>query len=179
MMASIVISPRIDAFIPATKRAVMTAASMAGGEAIRYARAEMTRQITARKAFKTGEVRDSLTIIYPSSKEVLVWRLRASNRAMPVFAFPGVRQTQQGVTVQIKAGQNAAIPHAFIATMKSGHRGVFIRTSKKRLPIRELYTSKIVNVFGDAVPAVVPLVQRKFDESFHRLLPLQVQRERF
>jgi hypothetical protein len=40
-----------------------------------------------------------------------------------------------------------SIPNAFVATMKTGHRGVFVRVGKKRLPIRELYGPSIGKVF--------------------------------
>jgi hypothetical protein len=40
-----------------------------------------------------------------------------------------------------------AIANAFIAVMTSGHRGVFVRVGKKRLPIRELYGPSLGKVF--------------------------------
>lgn len=40
-----------------------------------------------------------------------------------------------------------AIPNAFIATMKTGHRGVFVRVGRKRLPIKELFGPSIGKVF--------------------------------
>jgi hypothetical protein len=42
-----------------------------------------------------------------------------------------------GVTAQLQKGAGT-YPHAFLATMPSGHRGVFERKSRSRLPIREL-----------------------------------------
>jgi hypothetical protein len=38
-------------------------------------------------------------------------------------------------------------PSAFIATMRSGHRGVFERKGSKRLPIRELRSKPIPQLF--------------------------------
>lgn len=50
----------------------------------------------------------------------------------------GARQTLKGVTYKIlKNGGRAKLHHAFIAVMRSGHRGVFERAGKARLPIRE------------------------------------------
>lgn len=47
----------------------------------------------------------------------------------------GAKQNKRGVTVRLRGSYR----HAFIAQMQSGHRGVFIRESKTRIPIRELY----------------------------------------
>lgn len=47
----------------------------------------------------------------------------------------GAKQTATGVRVKGRGD----IAHAFVATMKSGHTGVMIRTGKGRLPIRELF----------------------------------------
>jgi hypothetical protein len=45
------------------------------------------------------------------------------------------RQTKAGVTTRLRGSYKSA----FIATMKSGHRGVMIRGGKDRLPIYELF----------------------------------------
>ncbi|MGO7901589.1 phage tail protein [Rhizobium ruizarguesonis] len=47
----------------------------------------------------------------------------------------GATQTAKGVRVRTRG----SYAHAFIAEMESGHRGVMMRTSKERLPIRELF----------------------------------------
>lgn len=47
----------------------------------------------------------------------------------------GATQTRTGVRVRLRGSYRSA----FIAQMKSGHRGVMKRQGKDRLPIRELY----------------------------------------
>jgi hypothetical protein len=47
----------------------------------------------------------------------------------------GARQTRTGVTVRARGSYR----HAFVAAMKSGHTGVMLRDSSKRLPITELF----------------------------------------
>jgi hypothetical protein len=42
-----------------------------------------------------------------------------------------------GVSVRLRGG-HGTYPHAFLATMRTGHRGVFQRVGGARLPIREL-----------------------------------------
>lgn len=80
----------------------------------------------------------------------------ASGRPIPLIQY-GARQTAKGVTVSVLNGRKL-IKGAFIATMPSGHTGVFVhgangkhkkvtrggKSSWHQLPIREL--------FGPAVP---------------------------
>jgi hypothetical protein len=52
-----------------------------------------------------------------------------------------------GVTFRF-AGVGKTLPNAFIATMRSGHRGVFSRTGKRRLPIVEEKGPSLRTIFG-------------------------------
>ncbi len=52
-----------------------------------------------------------------------------------------------GAGVRVKATPSR-FPQAFIATMRSGHRGVFQREGKARLPVHELRTERIPVVFA-------------------------------
>ena len=63
-------------------------------------------------------------------------RLVVTGRRIPLIAFDA-RQTLRGVTYIGRRGRGE-IRGAFIATMASGHRGVFKRRGVARLPIDEL-----------------------------------------
>lgn len=162
----------IDPWKETAERATRAAASKAGGDAVRAMRAEGSRQIRVRKAVKVPQLGKALIIEFPTSKDVLLWRVRASGAPMPVAAFP-FRPTKRGVSVLINVGGRTVIPHAFSATLKSGHVGVFKREGKTRLPIRELYTTRVSEVFGDAIPAVAKRGEDVFRATFTRLLPLE------
>jgi hypothetical protein len=71
--------------------------------------------------------------------------LAVTGRRIPILAF-GARQTRRGVTYRSGSGRKL-IPSAFLATMRSGHRGVFKRKTSRRLPIAEL--------FGPSLPHAV------------------------
>jgi hypothetical protein len=58
----------------------------------------------------------------------------------------------RGVSWSLPSGRGSDA-HAFIATMPSGHRGVFRRTGIARLPIRELRGPSLVHVFRKFLPA--------------------------
>lgn len=176
-------------------RAMTAAASKAGSETIRKLRTAANREVRATKKIKAGEVRKALPIFFPKAKkdmDSLIWRLDVSGRLFPVIDYPGVRQVKKkggGVSVQINVrGQRKVIPSAFVAVMKSGHRGVFRKKDKagpwrrgpqgQALPIEELFTSRVVDVFSD--PGVIPRLQRDagegFASAFVRIFPLELDK---
>ncbi len=70
--------------------------------------------------------------ITKANKETLSGAVVISGRLLPLLDF-GARQTQKGVSVQIrKDHKRAVLSGAFIATMKSGHKGVFWREYHKK-----------------------------------------------
>jgi hypothetical protein len=76
------------------------------------------------------------------------------SQRLPIIKIdPRAKQTAQGVSYRGEGGQRKFIPHAFVALMKSGHRGVFKRLGKVRLPICELEGVSVRNMF------LKPLVQ--------------------
>lgn len=107
----------------------------------------------------------------------------ASGRPIPLIQY-GARQTAKGVTVNVLNGRKL-IKGAFIATMRSGHTGVFVRepngkhkkvmsggkASWHQLPIREL--------FGPAVPdgLASKAVQQALQQMILEKFPAILQRE--
>ncbi len=53
---------------------------------------------------------------------------------IPLYRL-GATQTSRGVRVRLRGSYR----HAFLASMKNGHRGVFLREGMARLPITELF----------------------------------------
>jgi hypothetical protein len=79
----------------------------------------------------------------------------AKGKRLPLITIdPKAKQGRTGVSYRGAQGLRRAIPHAFIATMPSGHRGVYARKpGEGRLPIRELLGPSIDHVFKQ------PLIQ--------------------
>lgn len=184
-----------------TQRQVDRAVTRAGSDAIKAMRAEASRGIRKRKAIKAGKLTaggEFLTLIFPTNtgeggetgkSASRMWRLKVRNVYAPVFSYP-TRQTKKGVSVAINKGGRALIRHAFIATMKSGHQGVFMRygtatrvassrwkgnaryAGQKRQPIRELYSSKVIDVFGDEgmIPGLQERARAVFRSAYVRNL---------
>lgn len=131
-------------------------------------RAQASRSIQAAGYnMKAGDIKAAITLPRRASQDDLNIELRARGKAIPLIQF-GARATKRGVSVNVKRGRTT-LSHAFIATMPSGHRGVFERvgTMHKRvarhgrrlssgLPIRELFGPSIKAAFAsDAVSSEV------------------------
>lgn len=77
-------------------------------------------------------------------------------RRIPLIAFQArgpepSRGKGRGVSYRLPTGRGR-IADAFIATMPAGHRGVFRRVAKRRLPIIELFGPSIPHVFEKFIP---------------------------
>ena len=123
---------------------------------------------------KAARIKDRITV-RPATAGNPVAIVRCSGRPIPLVEF-SARETKAGVTVSVKNGRKA-IKGAFIATMPSGHRGVFVRVGKAHkkmmvrgkaawhgLPIKELYGPAIPDAFGNDVvqQALVRLIKDKY-----------------
>lgn len=104
--------------------------------------------------------------------------IRISGRRIRLLAFKA-KQTQKGVTYKIKKKGRRKIVYAFLesppgsgkATMMpgSGHRGVFKRRGRSRLPIVELY--------GPSVPAIFQNIQEFTEATFQKEIGSKLGKE--
>ena len=130
------------------KRIVPAAASAALNRTAQQARTQSARDLK-------GSVGKSLGLSVAGFKKTikhirarvrkLVTSLDVSGRPLPLIRF-GARKTKKGVSAA-PWGKRRIHKGAFIAKMPSGHRGVFKRTSKERLPIKELWGPSIPKAF--------------------------------
>ncbi len=134
------------------KRRFPTVVMRAMNRAATSARADMSRQIASDTGLKVGDVRDQIRLELATTSR-LVARLTARGRRVPLIDFKArgpepSRGRGRGVSVKLPGSKSGGrYPHAFIATMRSGHRGVFKRVGTKRLPIVELFGPSLVRVF--------------------------------
>jgi len=94
-----------------------------------------------------------------STEQIL--EVRGEKRGIPIFKLAGKQavKTNLGAWIEVQKKKGAYfIRHAFISTMTSGHKGVFIRfrggSSKSgrvpRMPIHELYGPRITSLVGSS-----------------------------
>lgn len=147
------------------------------------ARAEAAREIkSAGYGLKIAAIKKSITVVRANSTQLRAI-VRASGRPIPLIEY-GARQTRPGVTVTVLNGRKL-IKGAFIATMPTGHRGVFVRNAATRkrvvrngrvtssgLPIRELYGPSVPQAFANTVvqAALESAIRQRFPEVLRQEL---------
>ena len=122
-----------------------------------HARAESVRLIGAEWNVKPAAARKALTIRRASAarQEAAVEATGGRGYGIPLVGF-AARQTRRGVTYRLKkTGGRSLVRGAFIATMRSGHRGVFQRRGRARLPIAEKRAVSIMSMWQSVVDAVI------------------------
>lgn len=100
------------------------------------ARTQIVKKLAAYAGLKQSLIRGATRVEVSGEGEV---RVIVRSDWIGLYKY-GARQTAKGVTVP----RRGKYPHAFIAKMRSGHRGVFLRAhggsdQSRRLPIYELY----------------------------------------
>lgn len=116
--------------------------------AIRKVNKDIRKDVSKGMGLKPTEVGRAMKVFRAKATR-LITRLSAKGRPLPLAAFNSTRQLSGGVA-SLAYGQRKLYPHTFIATMKSGHRGVFRRvvSGGRRVP-----RLKINELFGPSVPA--------------------------
>lgn len=172
------------------KGALRRALSKAGRDALRAMKTDATRRIRARKRIKPRYIRDALTLSRPKGGDIagMQWALNVSGKPVPLIAYPhkvvrgraGKRgmgpRSQGGLAVEVNVGKTTLIRGAFVATMRSGHQGIFKRRGLARLPIHELLGSRPVDALlhqGEA-DGVAARGGQSFAATFERVLPLEI-----
>jgi hypothetical protein len=159
------------------KGALRRALNKAGATALRDMRSEASKRIRARKRIKTRYITRALTQRRAKGSDIagMEWAIDVSGEAVPLVAYPH-RQTKKGVSVEVNRGKRTLVKGSFVQTMKSGHKGVFRRRGKARLPIEELRGSRPVDALlheGEA-DAVAERGGKSFEATFLRVLPLEI-----
>lgn len=127
-----------------------------------------TKTMRERYAFPTKVIKGTLRIYRANNGRLQASLISKGPRVQLIHMT--ARQTRKGVTVRVGKSRKL-IKSAFIATMQSGHVGVFTRKGKARLPIKELYTIAIPEAF--ASQHVGAAMRAKVNEA----LPARYQHE--
>lgn len=149
----------------------------------RKARVQSSKEIRKTYKMRAKDVAKATTVT-KAHKQNLMSAVIATGRPLPIMAF-SPRKTKRGVTVNIM-GKRKRFAHAFFATMRSGHKGVFVRGTYyrgkliprlKRLktrgndtPVTEVKTVGIPTAF--ATRAVIDALFKKIETD----LPVELTR---
>jgi hypothetical protein len=146
-----------------TQRATMRALN----RALVTGRAAMASAVAKDMGLKVRDAKDAIKADEATTTKLQV-ALRASLKRRPLmdFAAKGPLPSMgkgRGVTYRIGQRGRGRIENAFLAVMKSGHRGVFRRVGKGRLPVIELFGPSIGHVFEQHRDEVTQAMVTAFD----------------
>lgn len=161
------------------RRAAIKAIRKAASTSARNMRATATKRVRARKRLKVKAVKKALIIRSPritTQGFAGAWGIDVRADTVRLSAYPH-RQIKMGVSYSVNKGKRARLKSAFVATMPTGHKGVFLRIDgKKRLRIKEQIASRPADALlhdGEA-EAVQKRGQDTFVRTFDRVLPLEI-----
>lgn len=168
----------------ADDKAIRKATARSLNEILRAAKAQSARDIRGEISLKAGVIKKHIadtkakpTAPVADQKAVLSF----SRRGVPLFDYnarPKVMGKSKltnrpliGVTVLVKQARKP-VPGAFIARMGSGKRGVFVRTTTKRLPIAMKFGPAIGDVASNSTmqTSMNRLIEQRYAEVFSRNL---------
>lgn len=145
------------------------AASRALNRTATTVRAEAARMIGHDYNMKISAAKGQMEI-RRATKNDLRAAVQVSGRPIPLIEFDA-RQVRAGVSVKVK-GTRKVVSHAFIATMKTGHKGVYVRIGPPgdlapRLPIKQLYSLSLPVAFTQKqiVDALLTVATERFAET--------------
>jgi len=139
-------------------------------------RAEAARLIRVDTGLKVGVIKDAMRINNANFSR-LAGSVIVTGKRIPLIEFgatgPEPSRGRGRVTYRVGPGRRTTVPGAFIATMHSGHRGVFKRRSPRRLPIVELRGPSLPKVAANA--AIVKAFETVADAALQKNLAHEVE----
>jgi Prophage minor tail protein Z (GPZ) len=139
------------------------------------AKVKAAQAISKRTGLKSALVKERIYYPRVDDGEYQV-EIKSSKRPIALIDFPNVMQTATGVSTRAW-GKNQLIRHAFIATMKNGHRGVYRRQTKARLPIEQLWGPTIGGTFAtkEVQEVVAKTMRERLSKSLARRMAAAVR----
>lgn len=152
----------LASFPARTERATVRALN----RALTSGRALMASLIAKDMGLKQRDAKEAVRVEQATPAKLQV-RMIASLKRLPLYDFGarGPRPSRgkgRGVSYRIGVRGRGRVESAFIAQMRSGHMGVFRRTSKARLPIVELFGPSVGRVFDKHRKAVITQTTQTF-----------------
>lgn len=164
---------------------VTKAAVNALNKAIKTGESAMVRDIAADTGLQAKAVRKSMSLS-KANYERLSAAFGGKLKRVPLVYFGPARGPEpsrgkgRGVSYKLLGQGRSRAPHAFIATMKSGHRGVFTRHPSGARMKSDKQKQLIVELFGPSVGHVFKKFQAKgatvTSEAFTRYFDHEVKR---
>lgn len=181
------IATQLQAFSALTTKQIQRAAARSLNRAITSLRAEAARKVTATLNVKASVVKDAVVLGKANASEALTEMkatINITGRPIPLFEFvtkidrvnTGAGPRQEVYVKVIKGRPAKLVYNAFVATMSSGHEGVFKRVGSERLPIQEKFTTSVTDIFKNEqiVRDLLAYGREKFSDNFEHELQYQL-----
>jgi hypothetical protein len=161
--------PAMRATTRATKRAGSTSARDMTNGAVKL--------VNRSKALKVATIKKSVSIKPNRARRIpdMRWGVKVRAKTLLVSDYP-FRPVNKGVSVTINRGKRKLIRGAFVATLQSGHKGVFKRRGKARLPIFQPVATRAFDVLRkpSSIAALQELGNSSFRKTFLRNFSLEI-----
>ena len=156
------------------QRVVGVATSRAINKSSVSVRAVGSRALSQDLALRVGDVRKEL-VLTRATAQTQEARISVRGRRLPLILFGATgpqpsRGRGRGVSYRFGRGRKR-IASAFIATMRSGHKGVFRRILKASLPIVELFGPSLAVAFTRRG------VKKAMTDRYAEVMPKNLQHE--
>ena len=166
------------------KTAIIKAETRANKRIATTIRNDFSKEVKVDYAIKTSAVKSELKITTGrrenKNQGASAIITAKGKHGIPLSKFT-VRKTKKGISFTVsKLVGNKTIPHAFLATMQSNHKGIFIREGKKRIPIKGSYANRrnrlgqpilrqpIIQKFGPDVKMLIG--SQKYNKLFNEIV---------
>lgn len=154
-------------------------------------RNQSSRTIRKTLNVKAGAAKKLLSV-KRANTTTMTSAVRATYKKIPLIKFNGVKELKRGgVSVKVRKDRPPMrLRSAFIATMPSGHRGVFYRKGPKRVrksgrwkgqlrqPIYEAHGPTVQQVFGEKLPTIVKVTESLLFKILDHELEYELRKQR-
>lgn len=128
---------QVKAWLKKTQNQSAVVMSRAANKTATWTRTRVVRGVSSEVAAKQKDVREKIVINRASYADTTA-TVKVTGKRMPLIDF-NATQTKAGVRYRLsKKGGRQLIRGAFIATMKSGHRGVYAREYAQRVGVSQV-----------------------------------------
>lgn len=145
---------------------------------IRKSQTAISKAVRAEYTIKAKDLKKS-TKIQKANKNKIEAAIVVKGKRLPLMYF-NAKQNRRGTSVRIKKSSGRkTVKSAFIAVMDSGKVGVFQRTGKDKLPIKELYTVDAPAMVDKAGrDAFIKIIERDFSRVFDHELSYLLSKQK-
>ncbi len=159
--------------------AVPRAAARAINRAAAAAKTEAWKQVKKEYTVKQAYVRRAWDKVSKATPGNLQAKLTSKGAVMPLSYFTHKpksvpkRRPKNPVYVQVRQDGGGRIAHAFLATMKSGHTGIFTRETKASLPINQKFGPSVPQMLGSET--VSGFIEERAQQMLNKRFEHEVQ----